>query len=164
MFIIFKPHFICSLIQTLKLRRILVQNNQEEAVELLAANFTSTVHRSLKRMNIQETYIPQAYAWYVFSKHLESIQFKCIFNKINRLFQLFKAKSVARQFCGDSWFKKTWQNLRISANNLLISRGIFEFKQLLSLEYFKRIYHFCSNNMKRTGITKEWAQRRSLCA
>lgn len=54
---------ICSLIQKLKLERIFVQNNQEEAIQLLAANFTKRVHDSLRNMDLKETYIPQAYAW-----------------------------------------------------------------------------------------------------
>lgn len=50
----------------MKLIPILVRNNEEEPIEAIqAAVFTKQVHKGMRKMNFQETYLNQAYAWFV---------------------------------------------------------------------------------------------------
>lgn len=54
------------LVNKIKLTPILLRNNDEEPNEIQAANFTNSIHRGLRNMDLKETYATQAYAWFVF--------------------------------------------------------------------------------------------------
>ncbi|XP_031636550.1 putative ATP-dependent RNA helicase TDRD12 [Contarinia nasturtii] len=53
-----------GLVSKIKSTPIFIRNNDEEPLETVKqANFTDAVHRGLKKMNYQETYVSQGYAW-----------------------------------------------------------------------------------------------------
>lgn len=56
-----------SLFNKIKSIPIFVRNNVEEPIDSInLAQFTSAVHRGMRKMNLQETYLLQGYAWFVF--------------------------------------------------------------------------------------------------